>query len=286
MRQLKIIRSLTIRETVSLDKYLHEIGQQPMITPEEEVALAQRIRQGDHEALRKLTLANLRFVISVSKQYQNQGLSLPDLINEGNLGLMKAAQRFDETRGFKFISYAVWWIRQSIMQALAEQARIVRLPLNRIGMINKIQRLVSTLEQQLGRLPQPDEIAAAIDLTEKDVVDLLRNVGRHASIDAPLGDDEDTTMLDTLQQNNEQTPEAVLIRESLRIEINRFISTLTHREAEILRLFFGLTGSYPLTLDEIGERFNMSREGVRQIKERAIQTLKQNSKCFLLRSYL
>ncbi|MCK9271830.1 MAG: RNA polymerase sigma factor RpoD/SigA [Bacteroidales bacterium] len=286
MRQLKITRSVTNRETVSLDKYLHEIGQQPMITPEEEVVLAQRIRQGDHEALRQLTLANLRFVISVSKQYQNQGLSLPDLINEGNLGLIKAAQRFDETRGFKFISYAVWWIRQSILQALAEQARIVRLPLNRISTINKLLRLISELEQKLERLPQLHEIAGATELTEKDVVDLLRNVGRHASIDAPLAEDEDTTMLDTLQSSNEQTPEAALIRESLRIEINRFISTLTHREAEILRLFFGLSGSYPLTLDEIGERYNMSREGVRQIKERAIHTLKQNSKCFLLRSYL
>jgi RNA polymerase primary sigma factor len=286
MRQLKITRSLTNRETVSLDKYLHEIAQQPLITAEEEVVLAQRIRQGDNEALRQLTLANLRFVISVSKQYQNQGLSLPDLINEGNLGLMKAAQRFDETRGFKFISYAVWWIRQSIMQALAEQARIVRLPLNRISMINKVQRLISKLEQELGRLPEPDEIARAADISEKEVADLLRNVGRHASIDAPMGEDDDKTMLDTLQQNNEQTPETALILESLRIEINRFISTLTHREAEVLRLFFGLTGSYPLTLDEIGERFSMSREGVRQIKERAIRTLKQNSKCFLLKSYL
>ncbi|HZK08903.1 MAG TPA: RNA polymerase sigma factor RpoD/SigA [Bacteroidales bacterium] len=286
MRQLKITRSLTNRETVSLDKYLHEIGQQPLITPEEEVALAQRIRQGDHEALRQLTLANLRFVISVSKQYQNQGLSLPDLINEGNLGLMKAAQRFDETRGFKFISYAVWWIRQSIMQALAEQARIVRLPLNRIGLINRVQRLISILEQELGRRPEPGEIASVIDLTEKEVLDLLRNVGRHASIDAPLGEDDDNTLLDTLQQNNEQTPEAVLLRESLHIEINRFISTLTHREAEILRLFFGLSCSYPLTLDEIGERLNISRESVRQLKERAIRTLKQNSKCFLLKSYL
>ncbi len=286
MRQLKITRSLTNRETVSLDKYLHEIAQQPLITAEEEVVLAQRIRQGDNDALRQLTLANLRFVISVSKQYQNQGLSLPDLINEGNLGLMKAAQRFDETRGFKFISYAVWWIRQSIMQALAEQARIVRLPLNRISMINKVQRLVSKLEQELGRLPEPDEIARAADISENEVADLLRNVGRHASIDAPLGEDDDNTMLDMLQQNNEQTPEAALIRESLRIEINRFISTLTHREAEILRLFFGLTGSYPLTLDEIGERFSMSREGVRQIKERAIRTLKQNSNCVMLKSYL
>ena len=239
MRQLKITRSVTNRETVSLDKYLHEIGQQPMITPEEEVVLAQRIRQGDHEALRPLTLANLRFVISVSKQYQNQGLSLPDLINEGNLGLIKAAQRFDETRGFKFISYAVWWIRQSILQALAEQARIVRLPLNRISTINKLLRLISELEQKLERLPQLHEIAGATELTEKDVVDLLRNVGRHASIDAPLAEDEDTTMLDTLQSSNEQTPEAALIRESLRIEINRFISTLTHRETEILHQFYG-----------------------------------------------
>ncbi|NCA86451.1 MAG: RNA polymerase sigma factor RpoD/SigA [Clostridia bacterium] len=286
MRQLKITRSVTNRESVSLDKYLHEIGQQPLISPEEEVALAQRIRQGDNEALRQLTLANLRFVISVSKQYQNQGLSLPDLINEGNLGLMKAAQRFDETRGFKFISYAIWWIRQSILQAVAEQARIVRLPLNRVGLINKIQRLVSNLEQELGRPPEPGEIAKAINLTEEDVVKLLRSVGRHASIDAPIGEDDDKTMLDTLQLNTEQTPESALLRESLRIEINRFISTLTHREAEILRLFFGLDGSYPLTPDEIGERFNIGRESVRQIKERAIRTLKENSKCMLLRSYL
>lgn len=286
MRQLKITRSVTNRESVSLEKYLHEIGQQPLISPEEEVALAQRIRQGDNEALRQLTLANLRFVISVSKQYQNQGLSLPDLINEGNLGLMKAAQRFDETRGFKFISYAIWWIRQSILQAVAEQARIVRLPLNRVGLINKIQRLVSNLEQELGRPPEPGEIAKAINLTEEDVVKLLRSVGRHASIDAPIGEDDDKTMLDTLQLNTDQTPESALLRESLRIEINRFISTLTHREAEILRLFFGLDGSYPLTPDEIGERFNIGRESVRQIKERAIRTLKENSKCMLLRSYL
>jgi RNA polymerase primary sigma factor len=286
MRQLKITRSVTNRESVSLDKYLHEIGQQPLITPEEEVALAQRIRQGDNEALHQLTLANLRFVISVSKQYQNQGLSLPDLINEGNLGLMKAAQRFDETRGFKFISYAIWWIRQSILQALAEQARIVRLPLNRVGLINRIQRLVANLEQELGRLPEPGEIANVINLTEEEVVKLLRNVGRHASLDAPIGDDDGSTMLDTLQLNTDQTPEADLLTESLRIEINRFISTLTHREAIVLRLFFGLDGSYPLTLDEIGERLNIGRESVRQIKERAIRTLKENSKCLLLRSYL
>ncbi|MBQ8761314.1 MAG: sigma-70 family RNA polymerase sigma factor [Bacteroidales bacterium] len=286
MRQLKITKQVTNRETASLDKYLQEIGKVELITADEEVELAQRIRQGDKIALEKLTKANLRFVVSVSKQYQNQGLSLPDLINEGNLGLIKAAQRFDETRGFKFISYAVWWIRQSILQALAEQSRIVRLPLNKIGSINKINKTYARLEQEFEREPNAEEIAEALDITESEVKESMKNAGRHVSMDAPLVQDEDNNMYDVLKSDEVVTPETELLYESLRKEIDRAISTVTPREADVVRLYFGLNGSHPMTLEEIGEKFDLTRERVRQIKEKAIRRLKHTSRSKILKSYL
>ena len=286
MRQLKITKQVTNRETASLDKYLQEIGKVELITADEEVELAQRIRQGDRIALEKLTKANLRFVVSVSKQYQNQGLSLPDLINEGNLGLIKAAQRFDETRGFKFISYAVWWIRQSILQALAEQSRIVRLPLNKIGSINKINKTYAKLEQEFEREPNAEEIAEVLDLTEAEVKESMKNAGRHVSMDAPLVQDEDNNMYDVLKSDEVVTPETELLYESLRKEIDRAISTLTQREADVVRLYFGLNGSHPMTLEEIGEKFDLTRERVRQIKEKAIRRLKHTSRSKILKGYL
>ena len=286
MRQLKITKQVTNRETASLDKYLQEIGKVELITAEEEVELAQRIRQGDKIALEKLTKANLRFVVSVSKQYQNQGLSLPDLINEGNLGLIKAAQRFDETRGFKFISYAVWWIRQSILQALAEQSRIVRLPLNKIVSINKINKTYAKLEQEFEREPNAEEIAEALDITEAEVKESMKNAGRHVSMDAPLVQDEDNNMYDVLKSDEVVTPETELLYESLRKEIDRAISTLSPREADVVRLYFGLNGSHPMTLEEIGEKFDLTRERVRQIKEKAIRRLKHASRSKILKSYL
>ena len=288
MRQLKITKQVTNRETASLDKYLQEIGRVDLITAEEEVELARRIKQGDQLALEKLTKANLRFVVSVSKQYQNQGLSLPDLINEGNLGLIKAAQRFDETRGFKFISYAVWWIRQSILQALAEQSRIVRLPLNKIGSINKIIMAFAKLEQEFERPPTPAELAEVLEMTLDEVKQSLRNSGRHVSMDAPLkdGDDSSSTMYDVLQTNDTPSPDTDLLHESLRREIERSLRTLTAREGDVVRLYFGLNGEHPLTLEEIGERFDLTRERVRQIKEKAIRRLKHTSRSKILKSYL
>jgi RNA polymerase primary sigma factor len=286
MRQLKITKQVTNRETASLDKYLQEIGKVELITAEEEVALAQRIKQGDKEALEKLTKSNLRFVVSVSKQYQNQGLSLPDLINEGNLGLIKAAQRFDETRGFKFISYAVWWIRQSILQALAEQSRIVRLPLNKIGSINKINKAYAKLEQEYEREPNPEEIASMLEITETEVKESIKNSGRHVSMDAPLVQDEDNTMYDVLKNDDGPTPETKLMYDSLKKEIDRAISTLTPREADVIRLYFGLNQTHPMTLEEIGEKFDLTRERVRQIKEKAIRRLKHTSRSKILKTYL
>ena len=286
MRQLKITKQVTNRETASLDKYLQEIGKVELISAEEEVRLAQRIKQGDKIALEKLTKANLRFVVSVAKQYQNQGLSLPDLINEGNLGLIKAAQRFDETRGFKFISYAVWWIRQSILQALAEQSRIVRLPLNKIGSINKINKTYAKLEQEFEREPNAEEIAEVLEITEQEVKESMKNAGRHISMDAPLVQDEDNTMYDVLKSEEAPTPETELLYESLRKEIDRAISTLTQREQDVVRLYFGLNGSHPMTLEEIGEKFDLTRERVRQIKEKAIRRLKHTSRSKILKSYL
>ncbi len=287
MRQLKITKQVTNRETASLDKYLQEIGKVDLLTAEEEVELAKRIKQGDKLALEKLTKANLRFVVSVSKQYQNQGLSLPDLINEGNLGLIKAAQRFDETRGFKFISYAVWWIRQSILQALAEQSRIVRLPLNKIGSLNKINRTYASLEQQNEREPAISEIAELLEIPEEEVKESLRHSGRHVSMDAPLVQDEENTLYDVLRPDEDnENPEKELILESLRTEIDRAISTLTPREADVVRLYFGLNSKHPMTLEEIGERFDLTRERVRQIKEKAIRRLKHTSRSKILKSYL
>jgi len=286
MRQLKITKQVTNRETASLDKYLQEIGKVELITAEEEVELARRIKAGDKDALEKLTKANLRFVVSVSKQYQNQGLSLPDLINEGNLGLIKAAQRFDETRGFKFISYAVWWIRQSILQALAEQSRIVRLPLNKIGSINKINKAYAKLEQQNEREPDSQEIAEMLDIPESEVKESIRNSGRHISMDAPLIQDEENTLYDVLRSDETNTPEKELMVESLRKEIDRAISTLTPREADVVRLYFGLNSKHPMTLEEIGEKFDLTRERVRQIKEKAIRRLKHTSRSKILKSYL
>jgi RNA polymerase primary sigma factor len=286
MRQLKITKQVTNRETASLDKYLQEIGKVELITAEEEVELARRIRQGDQAALEKLTKANLRFVVSVSKQYQNQGLSLPDLINEGNLGLIKAAQRFDETRGFKFISYAVWWIRQSILQALAEQSRIVRLPLNKIGSINKINKAFSKLEQEYEREPSAEEIAELLELTENDVKESMKNSGRHISMDAPLVQGEESNMYDVLRSSDSPSPEAGLINDSLRREIDRALSTLTSREADVIKYYFGLNGEHAMTLEEIGEKFDLTRERVRQIKEKAIRRLKQTSRSKILKTYL
>ena len=286
MRQLKITKQVTNRETASLDKYLQEIGKVDLITAEEEVELARRIKQGDRAALEKLTKANLRFVVSVSKQYQNQGLSLPDLINEENLGLIKAAQRFDETRGFKFISYAVWWIRQSILQALAEQSRIVRLPLNKIGSINKINKASARLEQSFEREPNSEEIALELEMTETEVKESILNAGRHVSMDAPLIQDEDNTMYDVLRSEEAITPETGLLYESLRKEIDRAIQTLTQREADVVKLYFGLNAGHHMTLEEIGEKFDLTRERVRQIKEKAIRRLKHTSRSKILKSYL
>jgi RNA polymerase primary sigma factor len=288
MRQLKISKQVTNRETASLDKYLLEIGRVDLITAEEEVELAQRIKMGDQKALDRLTRANLRFVVSVAKQYQNQGLTLPDLINEGNLGLIKAAQRFDETRGFKFISYAVWWIRQSILQALAEQARIVRLPLNKIGSISKINKAFSELEQKLERSPSTQELADLLEVSAEEVKQAMATSGRHVSMDAPLSSDDESSssMYDVLQINNLPTPENNLLNESLRKEINRSISTLTQRESDVLKLFYGLDGCQALSLDEIGARFDLTRERVRQIKEKAIRRLKHNARSKMLKSYL
>ena len=286
MRQLKIIKQVTNRETPSLDKYLHEIGKVDLISAEEEVELARRIKKGDSKALNKLINANLRFVVSVAKQYQNQGLALPDLINEGNLGLIKAAQRFDETRGFKFISYAVWWIRQSILQALAEQARIVRLPLNKIGSINKINKTLAELEQKFEREPSILEISQAMELAPEDVKDAIKSSGRHVSMDAPLNHDEEGNMYDVMLSKDTPAPDRELLNESLRKEIERALSTLTHREANIIRLYFGLNGKHPHTLEEIGEEFSLTRERVRQIKEKAIKRLKQATRSKILKTYL
>ena len=288
MRQLKISKQVTNRETASLDKYLQEIGKVDLITADEEVELARKIRAGDQSALEKLTKANLRFVVSVSKQYQNQGLSLPDLINEGNLGLIKAAQRFDETRGFKFISYAVWWIRQSILQALAEQSRIVRLPLNKIGSISKINKTFSKLEQEFEREPSPAEIATMLEITESEVKESMKNTGRHVSMDAPLttGDDNAGSMYDVMQADDSPSPENGLLNESLRREIERALHTLTSREADVVRLYFGLSGEHAMTLEEIGEKFDLTRERVRQIKEKAIRRLKHTSRSKILKTYL
>ena len=274
MRQLKITKQVTNRETASLDKYLQEIGKVDLITAEMEVELAQRIKAGDQIALEKLTKANLRFVVSVAKQYQNQGLTLPDLINEGNLGLIKAAKRFDETRGFKFISYAVWWIRQSILQALAEQSRIVRLPLNKIGSINKINKTYAFLEQAHERVPSAEEIAKELDMTVSDVKESMKNSGRHVSMDAPLVEGEDSNLYDVLRSGESPNPDRVLMHESLRTEIERALETLTPREADVVRLYFGLGNQHPMTLEEIGETFDLTRERVRQIKEKAIRRLK------------
>ena len=286
MRQLKITKQVTNRETASLDKYLQEIGKVDLITSEEEVELAQRVKQGDQLALEKLTKANLRFVVSVAKQYQNQGLTLPDLINEGNLGLIKAAQRFDETRGFKFISYAVWWIRQSILQALAEQSRIVRLPLNKIGSINKINKTFAFLEQSHERPPSAEEIANELDMTINDVKESMKNSGRHVSMDAPLVEGEDSNLYDVLRSGESPNPDKELIHESLRTEIERALETLTPREADVIKLYFGLGNHHPMTLEEIGETFDLTRERVRQIKEKAIRRLKHTSRSKILKTYL
>jgi RNA polymerase primary sigma factor len=288
MRQLKIAKQVTNRETASLDKYLQEIGRVDLITADEEVELARRIRAGDRAALERLTKANLRFVVSVSKQYQNQGLALPDLINEGNLGLIKAAERFDETRGFKFISYAVWWIRQSILQALAEQARIVRLPLNKIGNINKINRAFSELEQKFERPPSAEELAEFLNCSTDEVKQSLAQNGRHVSMDAPLveGDESSSNMYDVMCGEGMPSPENNLTMESLRSDIKRSLLTLTPRESEVICMFYGLDGRPPMSLEEIGDRFDLTRERVRQIKEKAIRRLKHTSKNKILKSYL
>jgi RNA polymerase primary sigma factor len=286
MRQLKITKQVTNRETASLDKYLQEIGKVDLITADQEVELAQRIKQGDQIALEKLTKANLRFVVSVAKQYQNQGLTLPDLINEGNLGLIKAAKRFDETRGFKFISYAVWWIRQSILQALAEQSRIVRLPLNKIGSINKINKTFARLEQENERPPSAEEIAKELDMTITDVKESMKNSGRHVSMDAPLIEGEDSNLYDVLCSGESPNPDRKLLHESLKVEIIRALETLTPREADVVKLYFGLSDAHPMTLEEIGETFDLTRERVRQIKEKAIRRLKHTSRSKILRTYL
>jgi RNA polymerase primary sigma factor len=286
MRQLKISKQITNRESQSLDKYLQEIGKVDLITADEEVQLAKRIQAGDQRALEKLTKANLRFVVSVAKQYQNQGLTLGDLINEGNLGLIKAGQRFDETRGFKFISYAVWWIRQSILQALAEQSRIVRLPLNRVGSLNKISKAFSQLEQQYEREPTAEELAEVLDMTINDVEDTMKVSGRHVSMDAPFADGEENSLLDVLTDDDQIRPDNSLMSESLRREVERALTTLTKREADVLRYYFGLGGIPPLTLEEIGDKFSLTRERVRQIKEKSIRRLRNTSRSKALKVYL
>ncbi len=287
MRQLKITKSITNRESQSLEKYLQEIGKVELISPEEEVKLAERIKQGDQRALDRLTKANLRFVVSVAKQYQNQGLSLPDLINEGNLGLIKAAQRFDETRGFKFISYAVWWIRQSILQALAEQSRIVRLPLNKVGLTNRINKAFSQLEQEYEREPSAEELAEMLELEIEEVSSTLSISSRHVSMDSPLSDGEENTLMDVMENPNAVATDGELDHnESLRTEITRSLKTLTERQQDVIRYFFGIGVDHPLSLEDIGERFNLTRERVRQIKDKAISKLKTNSRCKLLKGYL
>ena len=286
MRQLKITKSITNRESQSLDKYLQEISKEELITAEEEVELAQRIKTGDQVALEKLIKSNLRFVISVAKQYQNQGLTLPDLINEGNLGLIKAAQRFDETRGFKFISYAVWWIRQSILQALAEQSRIVRLPLNQVGSLNKLNKTFSRLEQQYERAPSTDELAKELDVSHDKVNDTMRVGGRHVSVDAPFQEGEDNSLLDVLINSDSPKADNELMTESLQREIKRSLSTLAEREREVIILFFGIGMKHGLTLEEIGTKFDLTRERVRQIKEKAIRRLRQTSRSKILKTYL
>jgi RNA polymerase primary sigma factor len=286
MRQLKISKQITNRESQSLDKYLQEIGKVDLITAEVEVELARRIREGDQVALEKLTKANLRFVVSVAKQYQNNGLTLGDLINEGNLGLIKAAKRFDEKRGFKFISYAVWWIRQSIMQALAEQSRIVRLPLNRVGSLSKISKTFSDLEQKFQREPSTEEIADVIGMTTEEVLANIKVSGRHVSMDAPFSQGEDGSLLDVLSDVNESNPEKQLMTDSLTLEVQRALSTLTSREADVIGLYFGLNNNSPMTLEEIGEKFNLTRERVRQIKEKATRRLRHASRSTTLRGYL
>ncbi len=285
MRQLKITKSITNRESASLDKYLQEIGRETLISVEDEVELAQRIRKGDQEALEKLTKANLRFVVSVAKQYQNQGLSLPDLINEGNLGLIKAAEKFDETRGFKFISYAVWWIRQSILQALAEQSRIVRLPLNQVGSLNKINKALSKFEQEHERMPSADELSELLEIPREKIADTLRVSGRHVSVDAPFIEGENNNLLDVLVNSDSPNADRGLVNESLNKEIERALSTLTERERDIIRDFFGI-GVAEMTLEEIGEKFDLTRERVRQIKEKAIRRLRHSNRSKLLKSYL
>jgi RNA polymerase primary sigma factor len=282
----KITKKANIRANQSLEKYLQEIGEVSLLTPDEEIKLARRIRRGDQQALEQLTKANLRFVVSVAKQYQNQGLSLGDLINEGNLGLIKAAKRFDETRGYKFISYAVWWIRQSILQALAEQSRVVRLPLNRVGALNKIGKMYSSLEQEFEREPTPDEIAEHLEISPLEVTDTLRMSGRHLSMDAPFSQGEDNRLLDIVHNDNQPPPDFKLMHESLRQEIDRALATLSPREAEVVRLYFGLGREHPLTLEEIGELFKLTRERVRQIKEKALRRLRHTSRSKALRTYL
>lgn len=287
MRQLKITKSITNRESQSLEKYLQEIGKVDLLTPEEEVDLAKRIKEGDQEALERLTKANLRFVVSVAKQYQNQGLSLSDLINEGNLGLIKAAQRFDETRGFKFISYAVWWIRQSILQALAEQSRIVRLPLNKVGSLNKINRAFSELEQEFEREPTAEELAELLDIPSEEVETTLGVAARHVSMDAPFAEGEDNSLLDVLENNSSPDTDAGLeYVESLRTEIERSLSTLTDRQYDVIKLYFGIGIEHPMSLEDIGDKFGLTRERVRQIKDKAINKLRSTSKSKLLKNYL
>ncbi|MCX6136085.1 MAG: sigma-70 family RNA polymerase sigma factor [Ignavibacteriales bacterium] len=283
---VKITKQYTNRESQSLDKYLQEIGKVDLLSPNQEIELAQKIKKGDQKALEKLTKANLRFVVSVAKQYQNQGLSLGDLINEGNLGLIKAAKRCDETRGFKFIAYAVWWIRQSILQALAEQSRIVRLPLNRVGALNKIGKAFSTLEQEFEREPSASELAEELDMSLFEVADTLKISGRHLSMDAPFAQGEDNRLLDVIQDERQPAPDSILMDESLREEVQRALATLSEREAEVIRLYFGLQREHSLTLEEIGEKFNLTRERVRQIKEKAIRRLRHASRSKALRSYL
>jgi RNA polymerase primary sigma factor len=287
MRQLKITKSITNRESQSLEKYLQEIGKVELVSPEDEVKLARLIKQGDQKALDRLTKGNLRFVVSVAKQYQNQGLSLPDLINEGNLGLIKAAQRFDETRGFKFISYAVWWIRQSILQSLAEQARIVRLPLNKVGLTNRIQKTYSQLEQQFEREPSTEEVAEALEMDVEEVAASMGISARHVSMDSPMSEGEENTLLDVLENPNaEKTDDNLINNESLKTEIERSLTTLTERQKEVICFFFGIGVDHPMSLEDIGEKFSLTRERVRQIKDKAITKLKTNTRCQVLRTYL